>query len=64
MKNNFVAMGCFYRANPYSLVKTICRGFDADSGDVMIAYVQVGKGGCASEVFFMLENEFKNIFLS
>ena len=43
MKNNFVAMGCFYRANPYGLVKTICRGFDADSGDVMIAYVQVGK---------------------
>ena len=40
MKNNFVAMGCFYRANPYGLVKTICR------------------------VFFMLENEFKNIFLS
>lgn len=64
MKNNFVGMGCFYRANPYGLVKTICRGFDAVSGDAMIAYVYVGKGGCASEIFLMLENEFKNIFLN
>lgn len=48
---NFVGMGQFYRANPYGLVKTVCRGFDANSGDAMIAYVQVGKGGCASEVF-------------
>lgn len=61
---NFVGMGQFYRANPYGLVKTVCRGFDANSGDAMIAYVQVGKCGCASEVFFMLEDEFRNIFLN
>lgn len=61
---NFVGMGQFYRANPYGLVKTVCRGFDANSGDAMIAYAQVGKGGCASEVFFMLEDEFRNIFLN
>ena len=64
MKNNFVSMGNFYRANPYGLVKTVCRGFDANSGDAMIAYVHVGEGGCASDVFFMSENEFKNIFLN
>lgn len=45
MKNSYVGMGCFYRANPYGLVKTVCRAIDAISGDVVIAYVNVGKGG-------------------
>ena len=63
MKNSYVGMGCFYRANPYGLVKTVCRGFDVDSGDAIIAYVQVGEGGCASDVFFIPETEFMNIFL-
>lgn len=57
-------MGCFYHANPYGLVKTICRGFDSQSGDAMIAYVQVQKGGYAGDIFFMPEEEFKNTFLS
>ena len=56
-------MGCFYRANPFGLVKTVCRAIDAISGDVVIAYVNVGKGGCASDVFIMPEVEFMNIFL-
>lgn len=64
MKNNFVSMGSFYRANPYGLVKTVCKGFDADSGEAMIAYVNVHAGGNASDVFFMPEDEFKNIFLN
>lgn len=60
----FVGMGCFYHANPYGLVRTVCRATDVNSGDVMIAYVNVGPGGFASEVFLMPESEFINIFLS
>lgn len=63
MKQNFVSMGSFYRANPYGLVKTIYRAIDAISGDAVIAYVNVGKGGYASDVFIMPETEFMNIFL-
>ena len=63
MKNTFVAMGSYYRANPYGLVRTVCRGFDYQSGEAMIAYVNVLEGGHASEIFLMPENEFKNIFL-
>ena len=63
MKNSYVGMGCFYRANPYGLVKTVCRAIDAISGDAVIAYVNVGKGGYASDVFIMPETEFINIFL-
>lgn len=64
MKNTYVGMGCFYHTNPYGLVKTICRGLDSQSGDAMIAYVQVQKGGYAGDIFFMPEEEFKNTFLS
>lgn len=63
MKNNFVAMGEYYSANPYGLVRTVCRAFDYQSGDAMIAYVNVNKGGVASDVFLMPENEFINIFM-
>lgn len=59
----FVEMGDYYRANPYGLVKTVLRGFDHLSGEAMIAYVNVQDGGMASDVFFMPEEEFKNIFL-
>lgn len=62
MKNNFVAMGTFYRANPYGLVRTVCKAYDYQSGDAMIAYVNVDAGGCASDVYLMPENEFINIF--
>ncbi len=63
MKNNFVEMGTYYQANPYGLIRTVCKIFDAQSGDAMIAYVNVGKGGVASEIWAMPENEFINIFL-
>lgn len=61
--SKFVGMGCFYRANPYGLVRTVCRATDINSGDVMIAYVNVKNGGIASDVFLMPENEFINTFL-
>lgn len=61
---SFVGMGQFYSANPYGLVKTVCRGFDYNSGEAMIAFVNVQSGGCASEIFLMPEKEFENIFLN
>ena len=64
MTKNYVAMGSYYHANPYGLVRTICKAFDYQSGDAMIAYVNVNEGGQASDVFLMLEDTFKNIFLA
>ena len=63
MKKNYVEMGRYYRSNPYGLVKTVCRGYNYESGEVFIAYVNVNKGGCASDIFLMPENEFQNIFI-
>ena len=63
MKKN-IDMGCYYNANPYGLVRTVCRAYDFQSGDPMIAYVNISKGGVAGDVFLMPENEFKNIFLN
>lgn len=63
MNNSFVEMGSYYQANPYGLVRTVCRATDSESGDQLIAYVTVAKGGVASEVFVMPENQFENIFI-
>ena len=63
MAKNYVAMGSYYNANPYGLVRTVCKAFDYQSGEAMIAYVNVTEGGQASDIFLMPENEFKNIFL-
>lgn len=60
---NFVAMGEYYNANPYGLVKTVCRAIDSESGEAMICYCNIDKGGCCSEVFCMPEYQFKNIFI-
>lgn len=59
----YVEMGCHYRANPWGLVRTVCRAFDHQSGEAMIAYVNISTGGFASEIFLMPENEFKNLFV-
>lgn len=64
MKNDFIAMGEFYRANPYGLVKTVCKGYDSQSGEAYIAYANVLDGGLAGDIFFMPEEEFRNIFLN
>lgn len=63
ISKRYIEMGAYYSANPYGLVKTVCKIYHYESGESMIAYVNVGKGGVASEVFAMPENEFKNIFL-
>ena len=64
MTKNYVAMGSYYHANPYGLVRTVCKAFDYQSGEAMIAYVNVNEGGQASDVFLMPEDTFKNIFLA
>lgn len=64
MSKKFVGMGDYYRANPYGLVRTVCKAFDDQSGEAMIAYVNVSEGGYVSDVFLMPEVQFKNIFLN
>lgn len=62
MKTNFVCMGSFYNVQPYGLVKTVCRVFDSESGESLIAYSCVDKGGYAGDIFVMPESQFINIF--
>ena len=63
-KKSFVEMGEYYLAELYGLVRTVCRAYHYESGEAMIAYVKIKSGGYSSEIFFMPETEFKNIFLS
>ena len=60
----YVEMGAYYNVNPYGLVRTVCKAYDHESGESMIAFVHVGKGGYAGDIFLMPEVQFKNIFLS
>lgn len=64
MKNNFIAMGEYYRSNDGELVKTICRGRDISTDTMMVAFSKILDGGIASEVFFMPEIDFKTKFIS
>ena len=64
MKKNTVDMGAYYNAAPYGLVRTVCKAFDYQSGEAMIAYVNIASGGYASEIFLMPETVFKNIFIN
>ena len=64
MKNNFIAMGEYYWSNDGELVKTICRGRDVSTDNIMIAFSKILDGGIASEVFFMSEIDFKNKFIN
>ncbi len=63
MAKNYVAMGAYYHTNPYGLVRTVCKAYDYQSGEAMIAYVNVDNGGVASDVFLMPENVFINVFV-
>lgn len=60
---SYVEMGGYYNSNPYGLVRTVCRAFDYESGEAVIAYVNIKEGGVASDIFFMPEVQFINIFL-
>ena len=63
MAKNYIEMGGHYHANPYGLVKVVCRGFDHLSGEAVIAYANIGNGGIVGDIFMMPEEQFKNIFL-
>lgn len=60
----YVEMGAYYNVNPYGLVRTVCKAYDHESGESMIAFVHIDKGGYAGDIFLMSEAQFKNIFLS
>ena len=63
MKKNYVEMGSYY-TNGNALVKTVCRATSAHDNDAkFIAYAHVSKGGEASEIFLMPEQEFMEIFI-
>ncbi len=64
MKKNSIEMGTYYNAAPYGLVRTVCKAFDYQSGEAMIAYVNIEKGGYASDIFLMPETIFKNTFMN
>lgn len=61
-KENFVAMGEYYRDST-SLVRTVCRAFDASTGAAIIVYTNIENNGFASDLYFMSEPAFKNSFL-
>ena len=54
----YVQMGYHYTDEKGQLIRTVCRAF-TQTNDPMIAYVNVDKGGFASDVFLMNEDEFK-----
>ena len=63
MRKNYVEMGSYY-TNKNALVKTVCRATSAlDNNLKLIAYAHVSRGGEASEIFVMPEEEFVNLFL-
>lgn len=61
--SNFICMGSYYGTYP-NLVKTICRAMDSNSGESIICFSKIEKGGCCSTTFFMSESEFKNMYCS
>lgn len=61
MKNNRVEMGVYYNSKEFGLVRTVCQAIDLNSKKVMIAFVKVGEGGCASEMYLLPRNEFMDM---
>ena len=58
---NYVQMGFHYVDKNHQLVRTVCRAL-TQTNEPMIAYVNVDKGGYASDVYLMNEDEFKSRF--
>lgn len=59
----YVQWDSYYHDDTLGLVRTVCRVTDIKTNISSIAFVKVGEGGCASEIFSMEEEEFKKIFL-
>lgn len=58
MFENYVAMGEYYHSENNTLVKTICRAYEATTNEPMIAYAYVKEGGYVSDVYVMAEKDF------
>lgn len=58
----YVQFGMYYKSDELGLVRTVCRVTDIQSNVSSIAFVKVGKDGCASKVFSMDEEDFKETF--
>ena len=58
---NYVQMGFHYVDKNHRLVRTVCRAL-TQTNEPMIAYVNVDKGGYASDVYLMNEEDFKTRF--
>jgi hypothetical protein len=56
-----VGMGDYYQ-NGTSLIRTVCRAFDSETGNPMIAYVKV-TDGYASDVQILPEDKFISKFI-
>lgn len=58
-----IEMGSYYRAEPYGLIKTVCKAYNSDTGDSMVVFSKVEVGGYAGEMKVMPESTFKSTFL-
>lgn len=61
MNNSFIPLGEYFKTKEGILVKTVCRGTIMYDDIPAIGYVCIEEGGCASEMRFMPEAEFKEI---
>lgn len=61
MVKNTVNMRYNYIDEDGILVRTVCRAY-TQSGEAMIAYVNIDKGGYASDIYLMEESMFKSRF--
>ena len=61
MTKNTVNMGYNYVDKDGNLVRTVCRAY-TQYGDTVIAYVNIDKGGYASDVYVMREALFRSKF--
>jgi len=59
-----IQMGVNYRANPYGLVRTICRAYDHEDGSASIVYAPINDGtGTVEDPLIMPEDQFYNTFV-
>ena len=59
---SYIEMGAYYRHQD-TLVKTVCAMTHADTKEKLIGYVEVSKGGLASDLYVMSELKFKELYM-
>ena len=58
-----IALSTRYYSPEHGLVHTVCRAIDEETGEVKIAFVRIGVGGIASEVYLSSEDSFRERFI-